>query len=239
VKKRYLIKRIFFPFLLTGLLMFGNVALADYVNPPDWSSNPYYTHQSWDFNETGRNEKGKPLPPKEQFLPDGKPPMINPYGKPGYTFYAASKKHADWSYMPMGMKNWTRHGMWAAIPPGVPAGLIFDIPNPKTTNLKTELWLQYVISEYKGTEFKTTVYTPEDKVFTMISRDKKGIKSGGGSGRWYRVTEIWQISHAPPVAHVKIEFDKNIGLIEQVSIDTRCVPISITAAQAASRYQPN
>jgi hypothetical protein len=231
VKKRYLIKRIFFLLLLTGLLMVTSVALADYINPPDWSNNPYFTHQSWDFNEIGKDEKGKPIPPKEPFLPDGKPPMTNPYGTTSFTFYAANKKYFDWTYIPMRMKCWTRHGMWAAMPPGVPAGLIFDIPNHKSPKLKTELWLQYVISEYRGTEFTTTVYADKENQFTMISRDKKEIKSGGGSGRWYRVTGIWEISPAPPIVHVKIEFSKNMGLIEQISIDTRCIPIPGDAAR--------
>ena len=109
--------------------------------------------------------------------------------------------------------------------------MIFDIPNYKNLNLKTELWLQYVISEYRGTEFRTTVYADEDKPFAMSSREKKEIKSGGGSGTWYRITEIWEIPHAPPVAHVKIEFSNNMGLIDQVSIDTRCIPIPSPAAR--------
>ena len=210
---------------LTGLFIVGNIALADYVNPPGWEKNPYYTHQSWDFNETGRDEKGKPLPPKEPFLPDGKPPMVNPYGKPAYTSYAANIKYFDWSYTPMHMKCWTRHGMWAAMGTGLPAGLVFHIPNSKDRNLKKELWLQYVISQYNGSVFATTVYADENRHFRMISRDKKEIKSGGGSGTWYRITEIWRENiPGPPVVHVKIELNGNTGLVEQVSMDTRCVP---------------
>jgi hypothetical protein len=216
-------RKIFIPFLLTALLMFCNLALADYVSPPDWSGNPYYTHQSWDFSEIGKDEKGKPLPPKEPFPPDGESPMVNPYGTPGYKFYAADKKYFDWTYIPMRMKGWARHGMWGSMGAGAPAGLIFDIPNHRGKKLKTELWLQYVISQYRGAEFTSSVYADKNNPFIMISRDKKKIKSGGGSGTWYRITEIWEISPAPPVAHAKIEFSKNMGLIDQVSIDTRCV----------------
>ena len=164
-------------------------------------------------------------------MPDGKPRMVNAYGRPGYTYYAAKEKYFDWAYIPMRMKGWTRHGMWGAMGAGTPAGIIFNIPNHKSPNLKTELWLQYVISEYMGTEFKTAVYTPENKPFTMISTDKKAIGSGGGSGTWYRVTEIWEISPAPSAAHVRIEFEKGMALIDQVSIDTRCVPIPRPAAR--------
>ena len=225
MKNKFLIKKISFPLLLTVLFISGNVALAGYINPPDWSGNPYYTHQSWDFNETGKDEKGKPLPPQEPFLPDGKPSMVNPYGKPDYTFYAANKKYFDWTYIPMRMKGWARHGMWGSMGTGVPAGLIFVIPNHKSPKLKTELWLQYVISQYGGTVFTTTVYADKESQFTMISRDKKEINSGGGSGTWYRITEIWEVSPAPPVAYAKIEFSKNMGLIDHVSIDTRCITI--------------
>ena len=220
-----------FALILMALPMLDNVVLADSVNPPDWSGNACYTHQSWGFNETGKDEKGKLLPPREPFLPDGKPSMVNPYGTPGYTFYAANKKYFDWTYIPMRMKGWSRNGMWGSMGPGVPAGLIFDIPNHKSPKLKTELWLQYVISEYKGVAFTTAVYTDEKNSFTMISRDKEKINSGGGSGTWYRITEIWEVSPAPPAAHVKIEFSKNMGLIDQVSIDTRCVPMPGPAAR--------
>ncbi len=218
-------KRVLLASLLTGALIMARVALADYVSPPDWSDNAHYTHQSWDFNEIGKDEKGKPLPPKEPFPPDGESPMVNPYGTPGYKFYAADKKYFDWTYIPMRMKGWARHGMWGSMSLGVPAGLIFDIPNYRGQKLKTELWLQYVISQYRGAEFKATVYAGKNNSFIMISRDKKEISSGGGSGTWYRITEIWEISPAPPVAHVKIEFSKNMCLIDHVSIDTRCVSV--------------
>lgn len=93
-------KKLLFALTLTGLLMVGNLALADYVNSPGWEKNQCYTHQSWDFNETGSDEKGKPLPPKEPFLPDGKPPMVNPYGKPAYTPYAANIQYFDGVTLP-------------------------------------------------------------------------------------------------------------------------------------------
>jgi hypothetical protein len=215
------------PFALTmmELLMAGNTALADYVNPPGWEKAPCYTHQCWDFNKTGEDERGNPLPPKEPFLPDGKSPMVNPYGHPVYTFYAADVKYFDWSDTPMRMKGWTRHGMWAAMDAGVPAGLVFHIPNSRGRHLKRELWLQYVISQYNGSVFTTAVYADENKHFTMISRDRKALKSGGGGGSWSRITEIWrETTPGPPLVHVKIELNGNTGLIEQVSMDTRCVP---------------
>lgn len=227
VKNKFLIKNKFSPFLLTALLMFCNLALADYISPPGWSCSPFFTHQSWDFNKTGKDEKGKTLPPKEPFLPDGKTPMINAFGKPHYTFYAAKEKYFDWAYIPMRMKGWTRHGMWGCMAPGVPAGLIFDIPNHRGKKLKTKLWLQYVISQYRGAEFTSSVYADKNNPFTMISRDKKEIESGGGSGTWYRITEIWEIFPSPLAVQVKIEFTKNMCLIEQVHIDTRCVSVPI------------
>ncbi|MBC2724771.1 MAG: hypothetical protein HGJ97_19320 [Desulfosporosinus sp.] len=223
MKNKFLIKKIFLPFHLASLLMFCNLVLADYVSPPDWSGSPFYTHQSWDFNETGKDEKGKSLPPKEPFLPDGKPPMVNAHGRPRYTFYADKKEYFDWAYIPMNMKDWKRNGMWGCMAPGVPAGLLFHIPNHKSSKLKTELWLQYVISQYRGAEFKAAVYDGNNTPFIMISRDKKEIASGGGSGTWYRITEMWETSLSPQTVQVKIEFSKNMCLIEQVHIDTRCI----------------
>ncbi|MBL0699915.1 MAG: hypothetical protein JJV92_03410 [Desulfosarcina sp.] len=36
-------------FALSLSLVSMGVAQADYNNPPGWDSNPYFTHQTWDF----------------------------------------------------------------------------------------------------------------------------------------------------------------------------------------------
>ena len=224
--KKYFPMRIIFLLLLFAIeIILIYPTLCESENPSDWSANPCYTHQSWDFEATGKDKKGKWISPQKPFLPDAKLPVVNPYGIPDYTNYAAEKKYFDWTYTPMHMKGWFRHGMWGSMGPGAPAGLIFNIPNHENIKLQTRLSLQYIICQYRGAEFTTLVYASDNKPFIMTARNKKKIDSGGGSGIWFKITEIWEISPSPPLLYVKLEITRNMGLIDQVSIKTQCIPV--------------
>jgi len=222
-----------------------------YVNPPDWSGNPYYTHQSWDFmavadgdgnpappggaDPEGPSEIVTPYPPQAEY---GVAAWVNPYGTPliiatapisGYD--GENPIHAwEWTDWGMGMETVLYYGHYG----GMGSGYVeFQIPNH--AGLKKEIWLQYIVYIPRGgpgpagaavTSFWTDD-DPEGDTATMLSKESEMIcDTVGYSGYWHRVTEKWEIE--PPSGTIYLRFEALATggpavLIDAVDIDTRCI----------------
>ncbi len=241
-------KRVFPLLLLAGLIVLGvsGLALADYVDPPDWSANPYYTHQSWDFNETGwTGNPPEPIPPVIPLVPDGEVPMVNPYQGPSCSTELIGTDSEppggvwQWTDVPMG-GPWTRSGMYG----GMESGWVeFMICNADQPDRIKEMWIQYVVylpTAYNpATNTTTTVTGCDSERATMISKEFVQTTGGGGTGYWWIVTELWEVDPQPACEIVRIFADNGTGaacLFDQVDIDTRCIlpdPLEITTPSLA------
>jgi hypothetical protein len=251
-------KRLPFVVIIIGLLIagFSMPAAADdewdwphegytytgYMDPPDWSGNPYYTHQSWDFMAVddgagnavppgGANptEIVTPYPPQAKY---GVAAWVNPYGTPLITgtapfsgYEGEDPVHAwEWTDWGMGMECDQFYGHYG----GMGSGYVeFQIPN--YADLKKEIWLQYIMYIPRGgpgpvgatvTSFPTNTATMLSKEFEMI------CDTVGYSGYWYRVTEEWEIEPPSGTIYLRLEALATGGpavLIDAVDIDTRCI----------------
>jgi hypothetical protein len=234
--------------LVVGLM---GRAEADYINPPDWAANPYYTHQSWEFNAAGFDPD--PIEPTLPLAPDATGTgagWVNPHGTPQLidALYPNGGLGA-WSWEAMG-GPWTRNGYYGGMGD---TALVFEIPNDPQPSLQKEMWVQwtyyasdlveaYTGSGWGGDGWGIEVGRAYDSGTETIS-DVAGIQmtdfnletdvgGGGGSGIWYRATATLLFDDQPAMEYVKVHALTHgaATLIDQVDIDTRCVPEPATMA---------
>ncbi|MCD6569656.1 MAG: hypothetical protein J7L53_03030 [Deltaproteobacteria bacterium] len=139
------ITKMFLGLLFGAILVlgFGQPAMADYHNPPDWGDNAYYTHQSWDFDAVNwpdlhcPPQEGDPDPiaPAIPLEPDARgDTWVNSYGTP-YLIYALypDDPYGEWSWYGMG-GPWTRCGYYGGMGD---TALVFEIPVPEDVEAAT------------------------------------------------------------------------------------------------------
>ncbi len=146
-------KRLFAAISLSSLLILASSATA----APDWRTNSYYTHQSWEFNALNQDvlscppDEGDP-DPDSPGVPgrDGDPPLepdalgesvINPYGTPNLR--KALPQDGDvggWIYNAMA-GPWMFCGQYGGMGD---VALLFEIPNPGVSEgLHTEVLVEW------------------------------------------------------------------------------------------------
>jgi hypothetical protein len=202
--------------LLVVLCLSAGMASADYFGPPGWDDDPYFTHQSWSLTSGSRNGAFKPADPG----------YVNP-GEP-----VATRLVGSW-LDDLGMG---RQGGWSfgAGTSGLLATLyVPNIPNP---DLRKELWFQATIktNDIDDVGLGIDVYDDEDDLFSLISLDITVIPGDpGDGGTWARVTGLYSI--APQPIWESVVLTGTLGpneylIIDQIDVDTRCVPEPSTVA---------
>ncbi|MCD6569657.1 MAG: BACON domain-containing protein [Deltaproteobacteria bacterium] len=174
--------KMFFALMFAVVLVIGfsQLALADYHDPPGWDENPYFTHQSWEFNSLDIDPEtpGWQLPPCSEEgnelaispgVPGrGDPPdlplepdkvideepegFINSYGTP-YLIYAlpTDAPFGDWAWVSRG-GPWTRCGYYGGMGD---TALVFEIPSSEMADMQKQMWVQwtYYLSQPEGDDW--------------------------------------------------------------------------------------
>lgn len=201
-------------FAVVVLVLAGSAA-GDYVNPPGWDNDAYFTHQSWDF--TGCIS---PL------APDGD--LSNPYGSGPPT---ATILNGVW--VPGLDDGSGRQGMWEfAYPLAAEDGAVFEIPNQANPNMTKEIWFQLTFKALTADPYDLLARTVQDvrdnngKAGTLVW-DDAAMLSAGVDGVWVRYTAVWELAPQPASETIHIGATLMPGetvWLDQVAIDTHCVP---------------
>lgn len=178
-------------------------ALADDLTPPPWRFTPGSTVQHWDF--TAGNVVTSP--------PDALP-LFNSFGTPIFqpssgAIYTASAAG--------------RNNIWAIA--GGP--ITFDIPNTGNQNNMKNLWLQVTYLSIAAVPPPTYSVASINGPFTFVSSTITPVGNG-----WVHELTQWTTPVCPPFERIAI-FPGLAGaqvLIDQVVIDTQCIPIPSPAS---------
>ncbi|MFH2066837.1 MAG: VPLPA-CTERM sorting domain-containing protein [Pseudomonadota bacterium] len=237
-------------FLLTVLA--GQPAMADFwgSGAPDWSSNTYYTNQTWaftdevDFDNTGGPGSALIMPPVS--------------ADAGYSNgYTAAGTMAPINYPALYQTSWTTtmEGAWDWVDEGPMGadwiglqGMIggmgqgsLDIyaPIADVAGL-TNVWLQYVsyipngssgANVGAGLAFDSAITNPSgsaSKNYEQIT----ALDGQGGSGDWWLITEEWQLADAGDLLFLRINADVpgTSNMIDSVQLMTSASAVPIPGA---------
>ncbi len=219
------------------LFGFSQHALADYTapdgynypgyqSPPDFSGDPSYTHQSWDFFD---DDGKKPTIPFEPDAYDHAEPWINPYGTPliieTKLINSAMPMVKAWQWDKIGrmMSSDIYYGMYGGMGTG---SVTFAIPN---TSGKKEAWVQYIVYiGYKhGPEYMLSRFfaDPDLTIPNGTMKDRSWTKLDGPGkefGEWWRITEVWEIEAGSDIDYLYLETPSGLAtMFDAVDVDTR------------------
>ena len=210
-----------FAFSLT--LFSTGAAQADYHNPPGWDNDPYFTHQTWNFHQIpdDYDEFDNPI-----FYPEvDDNPYEGLHGMIHDDFFGTAVWHDTWE---------GRNNVWQYDENSI---VDFFVPNSPNPDLTKEVWFQATYYTIDGGQISEDSWIyPEpaesffDVFFEQVSRD--AIEGEPG---WYRETWMGTIIPQPELEDFCIFFDGGLDefgfpiaatvYVDQVDIDTRCVPI--------------
>lgn len=201
------------PLLVLGSWCTGP-AWADYVDPPPWQTNPYYTHQSWDFNTSDN-----------PIAPDGG--YSNPYGTPQVQVINGTWMSSS-PYYPYG----DRSGWWIFQGPHTKDDLLatITIPNTEHPELIKEIWFQATL--------QTNMMNLQEDLEISLLPNGQGPPLFAGSNvdieildpniGLVRATLRFTIPEQPEFEVFELRADMDSGdffAVDQLDIDTRCVGI--------------
>jgi len=212
-----------------------------YEGAPDWSSNPYFTHQSWDivpvpdpdepgtYKECVTYDNDNPLPFPDPLAPDaatyGGPGWHNPYGTPRYyaTGWTGGEHHAWTACEDYAMGTEPTPGC-PNTPYGVAGGMgggwaAFEIPNISVPDHVKEVWVQYIVYLFMDDDpgkMITKFFVDHDRteeIGTMVDRQWESVEGAGSTGKWWRVTEEWTIGEQSETVYFYVEtpFDTKVA----------------------------
>ncbi|MBN1845551.1 MAG: PEP-CTERM sorting domain-containing protein [Sedimentisphaerales bacterium] len=212
------------------LVVFLGVQLvsADYNNPPGWENNPYFTHQSWSFTDASNPS-----------APD--PGFISP-GSPSFNLTAANRTWVDdiglvydFGGNPLG----TRQGGWKIEGPSTDeVWFTVDIPNEPNPHMYKELWFELTFRVTDMTHAGSITNDVDLQVYAegIIDGDHKFDYLGDLGGAfgidinghiWLRFEGTFRYDPQPPWEQIMLTGSVADGqqvLLDQIDIDTRCVP---------------
>lgn len=241
-KRGKMIKKLFINSLIAGVFcLVASPALADYANPPDWESNDYFTHASWEFSETGW--VNDPCMPGEQIPVEPNVPLVadggylNTNGEPNMIrIEMADNGMTGWSNKVMGPPTF-RTGIFGGMFSDVV--MTFVIPNDANDTLLKEVWLQVAYwgdSEASGDIVSVEFFADDPNITDPnrlnVIRSSTNIEVlpeiPGSSGSWYRYTGTFLLDQQPTVEYVLLSIDQGACvavIVDVVDIDTRCIPV--------------
>jgi len=245
-KRGKMMEKLFISSLIAGVFcLVTSPALADYANPPDWESNSYFTHASWEFSETGwvddpcKPGEQMPVEPNVPLVADGGYLDIN--GEPNMIrIEMADNGMTGWSYKIMGpptFRNGIFGGMWTDVV------MTFMIPDDPNDSLLKEVWLQVAYwgdstasGDLVSVEFFADDPNIADPNRLNVIRSSTNIEVlpeiPGSTGRWYRYTGTFLLDQQPPVKYVLLSVVQGAcvaTIVDVVDIDTRSIPASCAA----------
>lgn len=179
-------------------------ALADDLRPPPWVRNqPNTTAQEWDF-----------FTPQQPLPADGNSvPLFNPNGVPLLLPGSGFQWHPTFG---------GRGGVYELFGGGT---MVFEIPNSPNPNLHKDIWVQ--VTYLFGAGDTGITLTPFGPVVANPT-SQGNIPLPGG---WIHGTFSYLLNPQPAVEYWQIVNNTPTTLyIDQVVIDTRCVPEPATMA---------
>ncbi len=200
-------------FALSIVLVAGTLVQADYADPPGWESNPYFTHQSWDFS-TDANPNSPP---------DGG--YSNPYGIPSATLNSGTWVDDLEAY---GLEG--RQGGWLIESPTAktdePALASIYVPNVANASLTKQVWVQATFASTNPDLEADMSIKVEGEGFSKYA-DSTIISILNPSVGLCRATMLFTIFPQPAYENIVLRADlegTEYLLLDQVDIDTRCIP---------------
>lgn len=187
--------------VLAVLCLSASFAAADYVDPPNWGDNPYYTHQSWEFDT-------------ESLSPDV---VDNPYGDPLMVINGGVYSNGGWMF----------NGPITADQMNPQLGIY--IPNTPNPELLKEIWLQVTLNtndwgladslQLWAMANNGTPYPPNLEELDINVVDET-------TGR-IRLTVPIDIFPQPANEWIYLTASMDEGsfiFLDEIDVDTRCVP---------------
>ncbi|MBN1816701.1 MAG: PEP-CTERM sorting domain-containing protein [Sedimentisphaerales bacterium] len=218
-----------FSFVSLSVCVFLGSVYADYMNSPGWENDPYFTHQSWSFtssqNPAMPDDGGAGNPYGTAILTMGDAQWIDDLGMmfdPG-------------SFDPLGQ----RQGGWGIDGPQQDATWItIDIPNAADPGRKKELWYEitFRVSSMQLAEQivnKVDLRCYAEGIIDEAHEFTDNGYNGGVIGVdeqlriWLRFWGTFEFDPQPQSELFVLTGTLDAGqgvLLDQIDIDTRCVP---------------
>lgn len=203
--------RAFLTLTVLCVCLSARVASADYVDPPGWDGDSYFTHRSWSFDTSD----SLPVMPDDGSVGPGSP--------------RGSVTGGDW-VDDLGVDDLgkNRQGGWQLN--SGDAIMELALPNTEKDGMRKELWLQATYKRSNGSAPEVSVfamYLPPSGVKYDFTLDDALYEPLVPGGDWYRATLRFSIFPQPPQENVNLTYggsDPNgYVIIDQVDIDTRGV----------------
>jgi len=176
-------------------------AKPDYSNPPAWQDNPYFTHQTWQFR-TGASPVNADID-------------LNPFGESKLGIHGDNIRWSEYEFAREGV--WTIEQGWAQI-----EGIIF---NEENEDLSKEIWIQATLhTSIRGGVPIDILFEFPDGTYTVTPIDSSVIVAPDG---WLYQTYLFDLTPQPDWEVVGLNFSLPTGAyvaIDQLDIDTRCIP---------------
>ena len=189
-----------FALAMLGLLT-GPPAQADYVSPLGWEGNPYFTHQTWEFG-TGNSPVDADID-------------LNPFGVPKLGVHG---ENVGWSAHALGKEGvWTIEQGWAQV-----EGIF---PNEENEHLSKEVWIRVLLhTSIRGGVPIDVLFEFPPGTYVVAPKESSVVPEADG---WLYQTYLFELTPQPDWEVVGLNFSLPAGAyvaIDQLDIDTRCVP---------------
>lgn len=238
IRVRYSIMNVYAALAAVMLIICGGVLADDYVDYPLWSQQSGYTHQSWDFGDTGEYGTGDMVSDMAALplggLPDGEPNYINQFGLPSlYLFTNSHPFMKGWMYSPM-LAQTARKALYGGMGD---TAVSFSVPGSQACDGIRLLWVQAVVYARKDGHTPCSVVVARDAAFTdtdaitLIESEVVLLEEPEGySAAWYRVTQVYEAAGCGQAEYVRVNafYDPaptdpsrlGASMIDRVDIDT-------------------
>jgi len=225
-RKVNVMRKMFFSVLV--VLLCAQLVSADYANPPGWENDPYFTHQSWSFGDATNPS-----------APD--PGAVSP-GSPVFNMTAANSTWVDdigmvydFGANPLGV----RQGGWKIDGPASDeTWFTIDVPNVQDPTMVKELWFEITFRVTDMTHAGSIIGDVDFSVYAdgIIDDAHKYTPLGDDGGAfgmdleghiWLRYEGMFSFDPQPGWEQVVLTgsmLDGQQVLLDQIDIDTRCIP---------------
>ena len=180
------------------------VALAYDMFPPDWRGDEGTTYQEWRFDDNDNPA-----------LPEN---VDNEYGNgfdpPAIATITVGEYGEGWWDDP-GLGSLT--GMWDI--GGTDGRIVLDIDNRPLQLEYKEIHVQITYYQSIGSAATVTVPTAQ-----LVSSTTELVEEDIGSWAWYLHQSIWRIEPNPGYEQIILTGHPDGSLIDQIVVDTRCIP---------------
>lgn len=182
----------------------GSMAMAHDLVQPDWRGDPYTTFQEWRF-DTGAN----PAVPES---------YDNEYGQPSAEITPGFLSEGWFEQLP-GFFGTTQTGYWDL--GGAEGEMALTIDNYNEARPYKEIWVQ--VTYYGSFPYSAPSVTVPGATL-LDSQPGLVVENVPGGGIWLLDQSIWRIEPNPTDEQILIESIGNGLIIDQVIVDTICVP---------------